>query len=871
MDNHQQKIDQLLEKLELLQGVHSHFAKEIQELREEIAKLQQAAKEVTPETPPAALVAEEAPAPRVEQQKTSTVHSEEQHERIAAQSADARSKLVRNREFKILGGVCAGMAQHYGINLFLMRLLWVLFALLFCVGILIYLILWATLPQGEYSYKEQPKKAPETPAEPVHAKVPQPTAPKKPAVDLEKYIGENLISKIGIAVLVIGVGIGAKYSIDNDLISPLVRIILGYSIGAALLVLSQRLKTKYENFSAVLVSGAMAIFYFMTFAAYSFYDMISTITAFALMVLVTIAAVGAALNYNKQFIAHIGLVGAYCVPFLLSEGKGQALVLFSYMAIINAGILVVAFKKYWKPLFLLAFFVTWLIVLSWYGSSYEASEHFMLLFGFGFVFFALFYLTFLGYKLLHKEAFEALDIVLVLANSFVFYGLGYSLLKDMTEWESSLGAYTLFHALIHAVVGYVIYKQKGVDKPIFYLISGLVLVFVTLAIPVQLDGNWVTLLWLAEAALLFWIGRTKQVAIYEKLAYPLLVLAFISIVQDWNEAYYGGLFFKEEVTRFPSILNVTFLSSLIFCGVLGYLNYLHYSKKYSRAFAHDNSLDTAVSAGLSAMLLIVLYYTFSMEIDYYWEGKFLASAQAATAENYYGDFNYDFKILKHFWQFLYFIGFISLLLGLNTRKFQRKLLGILALCLSAAGLLFFLTAGLYDLSELRESYLLSDFAGEKIPDWYPLGLRYVGLGFVAAMLFLAYRQLNQLFEKQQFSRPFELTLSVVIIWTASSELLHWLDLGNAQDSYKLWLTIFWGVYALGLSGIGIWKGKKHLRIAAIVLFGITLLKLFFYDLVDLSTLSKTIVFVSLGILLLLISFLYNKFRSQIENDESAPQ
>jgi uncharacterized membrane protein len=79
----------------------------------------------------------------------------------------------------------------------------------------------------------------------------------------------------------------------------------------------------------------------------------------------------------------------------------------------------------------------------------------------------------------------------------------------------------------------------------------------------------------------------------------------------------------------------------------------------------------------------------------------------------------------------------------------------------------------------------------------------------------------------------------------------------------LGLSILWGIYALWLISLGIWKQKKHLRIGAIVLFGLTLVKLFVYDISHLDTISKTIVFVSLGVLLLIISFLYNKFKNLI--------
>ena len=77
----------------------------------------------------------------------------------------------------------------------------------------------------------------------------------------------------------------------------------------------------------------------------------------------------------------------------------------------------------------------------------------------------------------------------------------------------------------------------------------------------------------------------------------------------------------------------------------------------------------------------------------------------------------------------------------------------------------------------------------------------------------------------------------------------------------------WGVYALILIYLGIFKRRKYIRIAAIILFAITLLKLIFYDISGMNTLSRIIVFISLGILLLIISFLYNKFKDKITDDE----
>ena len=325
--------------------------------------------------------------------------------------------------------------------------------------------------------------------EPLKKDFSQTDKPSKIKKDLEKFIGEDLINKIGIAITIIGVAIGAKYSIDHQLISPLKRIILGYLMGLGLLVIGFRLKKKYVDYSAVLVSGAMAIMYFITYAAYSFYDLIPHVFAFLLMLIFTVFTALTALNYNKQVIAHIGLVGAYAVPFLLSERSGKVVILFIYMAIINVGILAIALKRYWKELYYSSFVLTWLIYFFWYKGNYIAADQFGLALLFLMVFFITFYMAFLAYKLKKSEKFEVEDIALLLVNSFIFYGLGYSILSYHNTGQYMTGVFTICNAVIHFIVSVVIYKQKLADRNLFYLVSGLVLIFVTIAVPVQLNGN----------------------------------------------------------------------------------------------------------------------------------------------------------------------------------------------------------------------------------------------------------------------------------------------------------------------------------------------------------------------------------------------
>ncbi len=706
--------------------------------------------------------------------------------------------------------------------------------------------------------------------EPIRQTVPPINKSPKGKSDLEKFIGENIINKIGIAITVIGVAIGAKYSIDNNLISPLTRIIMGYLFSLGLLGFGIKLKSKYENYSAVLVSGAMAIMYFITYTVYGLYHLIPQIMAFMLMLIFTLFTVIAALNYNRQIIAHIGLVGAYAVPFLLSDGSGDVAVLFSYMAILNIGILAIAFKKYWKSLYYVSFGLTWLILFSWYVTKYQINEHFGLALVFISIFFSIFYLTFLAYKLLQKEKYAIDDIILLILNSFVFYGIGYTILDSHKTGAQLLGLFTLSNAVVHFIASVVIYRQKLADKNIQYLIAGLVLIFITISVPVQLDGNWVTLLWAGEAALLFWIGRTKCVSFYEKLSYPLMFLAFFSIIQDWCLVYntYNP---KIPASRISLLFNVNFLTSILFIASFVFINILNRNEKYPSYLDKQKEISKFISFSIPAILLVAIYFAFRMEIANYWNQLFADSIITINSGNqesptYYR--NSDLSWFKSIWILNYSLLFVSILSFVNIKKIKNQQLGLINIGLMVLSLVIFLFQGLYDLSELRDSYLEQTLSPYYQKGTINLWIRYPSFLFVALTLYSCYKNIKQDFLQRNYKIAFELLFHTTILWIASSELINWMDIFKLEQSYKLGLSILWGMYSLFLIAFGIWKKNKPVRIGAIALFGITLIKLFFYDISELNTIAKTIVFVSLGVLLLIISFLYNKYKHLISDDET---
>jgi uncharacterized membrane protein len=706
---------------------------------------------------------------------------------------------------------------------------------------------------------------------PVIPKVAEPDLTSgKEISDLERFIGENLINKIGIVVTIIGVAIGAKYAIDHQLVSPVMRIVLGYLVGVTLLLFALRLKKKYGNFSSVLLSGSMAIMYFITYAAYSFYNLYPQLLTFILMILFTVFTVSSALRYNREIIAIIGLVGAYAIPFLLSEGSDKVAILYSYITIINAGILIISVKKYWKPLYFSAFLISWLIYFSWYLGKYQPDKHFEMAMIFLFLFFVTFYVTFLSYKLIRKEKFNIFDIFLLLLNSFIFYGIGYSILKHHQPGEHLAGLFTLGNAFIHLTVSIFIYRNKLADRNLFYFISGLFVAFITIAIPVQLNGNWVTLLWICEATVLFYIGRTRFAPVYEYISYPLVLIAFFSIVQDLVKMEHQSLDKTIEYSITP-VFNIQFLTSLIFIAGMGIILYHYFSKKYEAPLSSINPvLHDILKYLLPVLLLMVVYLAFSTEISAFWNHLFIKSEINFSGNNLQSTrvLNYDLNSFKTLWLINYSLSFFAILSFINTKRIKDSVLGIVIFWFSAFTLLVFLLHGLYILSDLREHFLTRYHEEYFHMSSFYLLFRYLCFIFAALLIAATNLWVRKEPVDDYYKVSFSLMFHIAILWVLSSEVLNIMDILGNTHSYKFSLSILWGVYALLLIVLGIISKKKYLRISGMVLFGITLAKLVFYDITNLDTILKTILFLALGFLMLIVSFLYNKYKIHLFGEDT---
>jgi uncharacterized membrane protein len=181
----------------------------------------------------------------------------------------------------------------------------------------------------------------------------------------------------------------------------------------------------------------------------------------------------------------------------------------------------------------------------------------------------------------------------------------------------------------------------------------------------------------------------------------------------------------------------------------------------------------------------------------------------------------------------------------------------------------FLIVGLYSVNKMQLYYLNAHADSIFYRGVGLVVVRYILFGIFGIFVWQTIQFIRTYFVTKNAFILTEYLLHTVLVWCLSAEMVNWLHVFNSQQTYKLGLSIFWGIYALFLVVLGIWKHKPYLRFGAFSLLGITLVKLFVYDISHLNTLSKTIVFIVLGVLLLLISFLYNKYTQSMFGENTS--
>ncbi|MDP9410538.1 MAG: DUF2339 domain-containing protein [Actinomycetota bacterium] len=179
--------------------------------------------------------------------------------------------------------------------------------------------------------------------------------------------GEWWLNKIGIGLLLFGAAFLFKFSVDQNWITPSVRVGIGLGLGALLVLLGLRVYADRRAFSQVLLGGGIGVFYITGYAAFQLYGLVPYAAAFAFMVSVTSLALFLSVYQDGAALALIGTAGGLGTPFILYVGAGSVGGLVLYTSLILAGACAIYAYRGWTSLLLTACGGTWAVFLIGYS------------------------------------------------------------------------------------------------------------------------------------------------------------------------------------------------------------------------------------------------------------------------------------------------------------------------------------------------------------------------------------------------------------------------------------------------------------------------------------------------------------------------
>jgi Predicted membrane protein (DUF2339) len=686
-------------------------------------------------------------------------------------------------------------------------------------------------------------------APPIKEKyIPPPPAPTffERHPDMEKFIGENLVNKIGIAILVLAIGFFVKYAIDQNWVGAVGRVGIGILCGGILIGIAHKMRNSYRSFSSVLAGGGLAVFYFTITLAYKQFGLFNQTTAFVIMLVITAFAVALSILYDKQELAIISLVGGFIAPFLVSSGSGNYVTLFIYLIVLNSGLLIIAYNKSWRLLNLLSFIFTIILFASWLVSlPYDApAGRYANGFLFAIIFYLLFFAINIAYNVSEKKKFIASDFSILLANTALFFGAGIYCLNKMGAIEFK-GLFSACMGIFNLAASYFLFRKQKMDNNILYLLIGITLTFISITAPLQLHGNYITLFWASEAVLLFWLYTKSKINIIQYASLLVWGLMMISLLLDWLNIY--NAFDKLPLNI---IFNKIFITGL-FVAIATYLLFLISKKEIENNSEHK--LIVSNKSVFRIISLVILFLVGLLEISHQFSYRF-------PTQN-----------ISTLYLLLYTLSFVLVLITVNQKINKLALSWKALLPMLSAVVILFLIAEIPTFSIQRDMFLQYKNETHFIAHWISAIL----VGICLYKLIYLLKNNKESF-KESFN-PIVWIMCAVIVTILSVEI----NLVNNQIFFsptntleeitrvyiKTGLPILWGVCSFVFMWLGMRYKYRTLRIISLSLFSLTLFKLFVFDIRNIPAGGKIAAFFCLGVLLLVVSFMYQRLKKIIIDDE----
>ena len=639
---------------------------------------------------------------------------------------------------------------------------------------------------------------------------PPPTRKAQPtSARLETHIGTRWMLYVGVATLVIGVGLFIRYAFVNQWVTEPMRVGVGVLTGGALILSGQRFAAaRHTLFGTTLVGGGIATWYLAIYAALSLYGLVHAVTGFMMLVAVTGLAAIQADRLRSQPLAMVAVVGGFGTPFLVGGATNAQLTLFSYTALLIGAIVYLAHRRDWPSLNLASFLLTGFTVLLWCVRFYQPDAYLTTE-----LFFTLYAGLFLWvlYRMPRSPEPTARLVRLTLATTPLWYhGASLVVLGD--------------HRL--ALLVYLIAVTGG-----------------GVAVSVRWEAMWVrVVLWTAVAGPLLDWADTEPDGSWLAPA----VVTWLAVASLHTFAQFELLRRVRAQLHAADVLLVPLNGLGLYVGLQSVIEPHHYALTglVAALLAVAHGALTVVIRRVeprAAMHVLVVAITLAVvavvvQLDGAWVAVLCATQGCGLV-----------------W------------LGLRERRTWIRAVGALLLALSVAGLLSL------QLAPVPAAYtvLLNQRA--------LLGLVIAGILCLVAWLH-ARATTDAVRERRQALATAVVGANALMLVTLSVEIYaFWeirLDSVRFASSAELWrqmmLSATWGAYATALTAVGITRRYAPIRYLAIVVFGMTVLKLFTVDFSQLDSVYRIVSSIALGLLLMGASYLYQRQSDRLD-DSGQPE
>ena len=661
---------------------------------------------------------------------------------------------------------------------------------------------------------------------------------------IEKVFSENLLAKIGIVTLVLGIAFFVKYAIDQEWINEIGRVGIGLLTGGIIIGIAHKLKEKYHLFSSILVGGGISVLYITITLAFREYELFSQPLAFGLLIAVTIFSVILSLFYDRKELAIFSLLGGFASPLMISTGSGNYIVLFSYILILNTGMLILAFRKKWHVIGIISYVLTLIFFWSWLISSFENQFEGATLFAT--LFFVQFYILALIDHFKGKHKVTAYQGILILTNNLSLF---LACLTIFTDYPYDVkGLVTIIIAAVNAIIMVALFRKSEIDRNLIYLIIGVVMTFVNLAIPIQMDGYVITMFWAVEMAVLLWLWQKSQIQIFRIGFLIVTGLVIVSYLMDISNNYYT---FAE--TPMPIVLNPVCITGLVvIAGFFAGRILLNKEDKEAVIAIRDVKLFSISNCCRTISLLLIgfTYLVPFLELNYQIEYRI--------------ELDYNTS-LRYMIMTAYTSVYVSILTFLYRKEIAGKAL-IFAL-LSIFTVIYSLVYWYY-VTELRDY----TFWFPTYPKTYFL-LHFVAIIPVMLVIITLIRNVRSAAPNNLKIFYWGITIISTLLLGIETENISVMLFSNSDNYtnilYDVRTFVFPVLWALIAMGIMIWglKGKEViLRKISLIFFALIIVKFYAYDVWHMSQAGRIVSFIMLGVIILLVSFLQQKIKTLVKED-----